>query len=153
MNLKSIPLLTIGEVAKRSGVAASALRFYEEKGLIFSIREPGARRRFHRATLRRVAFIVFAQKIGLSLEQVKAELATLPRGRAPTEADWERISKTWKAALAERITELRRMEDGLTTCIGCGCLSLAKCQFVNPADRFAALGPGPRMWIARKVKK
>jgi len=139
--------MTIGEIAKRSGVAASALRFYEERGLIHSIREPGAHRRFHRGALRRIAFIVFAQKIGLSLDQVAAELGKLPPGRAPGRADWERISKSWKAALADRIAELRKLEAGLGECIGCGCLSLEKCQLANPADRLGKGGPGPRLWI------
>lgn len=144
-----MPLLTIGQVAKRSGVAASALRFYEDRGLIRSIREPGAQRRYPRPTLRRVAFIVFAQKLGMSLDQIAAELATIPPGRAPTNEDWQRITKSWKAALAARIAELRRLEAGLTECIGCGCLSLAKCQLANPADRLGTQGPGPRLWIGR----
>ena len=145
-------LLTIGQVAKRSGVAASALRFYEERGLIRSIREPGAQRRYPRPTLRRVAFIVFAQRLGMSLDQIAAELATMPPGRAPSPEDWQRITKTWKAALAERIAELERLQAGLTECIGCGCLSLAKCHLANPADRLGKQGPGPRLWIGRGRK-
>lgn len=142
--------MTIGEVAKRSGVAASALRFYEDRGLIGSIREPGAHRRYHRGVLRRIAFIVFAQKIGLTLDDIAAELARLPPGRAPARADWARISRAWQAALAEKIAELRRLEAGLGECIGCGCLSLDKCHLVNPADRLGKGGPGPRLWIGRK---
>ncbi len=143
------PTLTIGEVVKRSGVAASALRFYEDRGLIHSLREGTGHRRYMRGVLRRIAFIVFAQKLGLSLDDIAAELATLPPDRAPSRADWLRISKTWEAALDARIEELQRLKAGLGECIGCGCLSLEKCHLANPADRLGRGGPGPRLWIGR----
>ena len=143
-------LITISEVARRSGVAASALRFYEERGLIKSERAGSGHRRFQRAVLRRIAFIVFAQRIGLSLEEIGAELAKLPPNRAPTGRDWSRLSGTWTARIEERIAELERLKAGLTTCIGCGCLSLDKCYLSNPGDRAASLGPGPRYWIGDK---
>jgi MerR family redox-sensitive transcriptional activator SoxR len=139
--------LTIGEVSRRSGVAASALRFYEERGLIGSERASSGHRRYPRAVLRRIAFIVFAQKVGLTLEQIGAELATLPRHRAPTRRDWSRLSRGWTARIEERIAELERLKAGLTECIGCGCLSLERCKLSNPGDRAARLGPGPRYWV------
>lgn len=139
--------MTISEVARRSGVAASALRFYEERGLIRSQRAGSGHRRFQRAVLRRIAFIVFAQRVGLSLDEIGAELAKLPTNRAPTGRDWSRLSSTWTARIDEKIAELERLKAGLTTCIGCGCLSLDRCRLSNPADRAARLGPGPRYWI------
>ena len=139
--------ITISEVARRSGVAASALRFYEQLGLIKSERAGSGHRRFQRAVLRRIAFIVFAQRIGLSLEEIGAELAKLPPNRAPTGSDWSRLSGTWKARIDERIAELERLKAGLTTCIGCGCLSLGKCSLSNPGDHAARFGPGPRFWL------
>jgi MerR family redox-sensitive transcriptional activator SoxR len=145
-------LLTIQEIARRSGVAASALRFYEERGLIRSERSGAGHRRFPRAALRRIAFIVFAQRIGLSLEEIGAELAKLPAQRVPTGRDWSRLSRGWTSRIDERIAELERLKAGLTECIGCGCLSLGRCQFANPADRAARLGPGPRYWIGEKPK-
>jgi MerR family transcriptional regulator, redox-sensitive transcriptional activator SoxR len=140
-------VLTIGEVAVRSGVAASALRFYEEQGLIASERNDSGHRRYPRRVLRRVAFIVFAQKVGLSLEEIRRELATLPRNRAPERADWAKLSGSWRVRIDERIAELERLRAGLTECIGCGCLSLDRCQFANPGDRAARRGAGPRYWI------
>jgi MerR family redox-sensitive transcriptional activator SoxR len=140
-------LLTIGEVAKRSGVAASALRFYEDRGLIASERVGSGHRRYPRPVLRRIAFIVFAQRIGLTLDEIGAELAKLPGGRTPTRRDWSRLSRTWTRRIDERITELERLRAGLTECIGCGCLSLDRCQFANPGDRASTAGPGPRYWI------
>ncbi len=140
-------VLTIGEVAKRSGVAASALRYYEERGLLLSFREPGKQRRYPRAVLRTIAFIVFAQRIGLSLDDIRAELAKLPGGKPPSRADWHRISKTWQATIDTRIAELQRLRGSLTDCIGCGCLSLDKCHLTNPADRIAKNGAGARFWI------
>jgi len=139
--------LMIGEIARRSGVAASALRFYEDKGLIASERADGGQRRFPRHVLRRIAFIVFAQRIGLSLDEIAAELAKLPRNRAPTGRDWERLSATWTSRIDARIAELERLRAGLTQCIGCGCLSLDRCQLSNPGDRAARLGPGARYWL------
>ena len=137
-------LLTIQEIARRSGVAASALRFYEERGLIRSERSGVGHRRFPREVLRRIAFIVFAQRIGLSLDEVGEELAKLPAQRAPTGKDWSRLSRGWTARIEERIAELERLKAGLTECIGCGCLSLKQCQLANPADSAGRLGPGPR---------
>jgi MerR family transcriptional regulator, redox-sensitive transcriptional activator SoxR len=140
-------LLTIGEVARRSGVAASALRFYEERGLIASERAGSGHRRYPRAVLRRIAFIVFAQRIGLTLEEIGAELAKLPGDRAPTRRDWARLSSGWGARIDDRIAELQRLKVGLTECIGCGCLSLDRCRLANPDDRAANFGPGPRFWV------
>jgi MerR family redox-sensitive transcriptional activator SoxR len=145
--LKSSELLTIGEVARRSGVAASALRFYEQRGLIASERAGSGHRRYPRSVLRRVAFIVFAQRIGLTLDEIGTELAKLPPDRAPTRRDWSRLSSGWSARIDDRIAELQRLKAGLTECIGCGCLSLERCQLSNPRDRAASLGPGPRYWI------
>ncbi|SJZ41668.1 MerR family transcriptional regulator, redox-sensitive transcriptional activator SoxR [Enhydrobacter aerosaccus] len=140
-------LLTIGEVAKRSGVAASALRYYEECGLIASEGRTGSgHRRYARSVLRRLAFIVFAQRIGLSLEQIGTELAKLPDGRIPKARDWARLSRPWTDQIDRRIAELQRLREGLTRCIGCGCLSLEHCAMVNRGDRAATLGPGPLYW-------
>ena len=139
--------LTIGEVSRRSGVAASALRFYEDRGLITSERAGSGHRRYPRAVLRRIAFIVFAQRVGLSLEEISQELAKLPPHRAPNRRDWSRLSGKWTTRIDDRIAELQRLKAGLTECIGCGCLSLDKCKLANPQDRAAGLGPGPRYWI------
>jgi MerR family transcriptional regulator, redox-sensitive transcriptional activator SoxR len=139
--------LTIGEVARRSGVATSALRFYEERGLIRSERTSARHRRSPRAVIRRVAFVVFAQRIGLTLEEVADELAKLPENRVPRRSDWAKLSGSWTARIDERIAELERLRAGLTECIGCGCLSLARCQLANPGDRAARQGPGPRYWV------
>jgi MerR family transcriptional regulator, redox-sensitive transcriptional activator SoxR len=140
-------LLTIGDISRRSGVASSALRFYEERGLIASERTGSGHRRYRRPVLRRIAFIVFAQRVGLSLEEIAAELAQLPPDRAPTRRDWSRLSSKWSARIDERIAELERLKLGLTECIGCGCLSLDRCKLANPKDRAALRGPGPRYWI------
>ena len=140
-------LLTIGEAAERSGVAASALRFYEERGLISSERAGSGHRRYRRPVLRRIAFIVFAQRVGLTLEEIGTELAKLPPDRAPTRRDWSRLSSGWTSRIDQRIAELQRLKAGLTECIGCGCLSLDRCRLANPGDRAATLGPGPRYWI------
>jgi MerR family transcriptional regulator, redox-sensitive transcriptional activator SoxR len=140
-------LLTIGEVSRRSGVAASALRFYEQRGLIRAERAGSGHRRFPRPVLRRISFIVFAQRIGLTLEEIGDELAKLPPDRAPTRRDWSRLSSTWTSRIDQRIGELERLKAGLTECIGCGCLSLERCRLANPDDRAAGLGPGPRYWI------
>ena len=141
-------LLTIGDVARRSGVAASALRFYEERGLIRSERAGSGHRRFPRPTLRRVAFIVFAQRIGLTLDEIGEELAKLPPDRAPSRREWSKLSSTWTAHIDVRIAELERLKLGLTECIGCGCLSLDRCRLANPGDRAGRAGAGPRYWIA-----
>jgi MerR family redox-sensitive transcriptional activator SoxR len=139
--------LPIGDVAKRSGVAASALRFYEERGLISSERHGSGHRRYPRAVLRRIAFIVFAQRIGLTLDEIAAELAKLPPDRVPNRRDWSKLSAGWTDRIDERIAELQRLRAGLTECIGCGCLSLERCRLANPGDRAAGMGPGPRYWI------
>ena len=139
--------LTIGKVSQRSGVAVSALRYYEERGLITSDRAGSRHRRYPRAVLRRIAFIVFAQRIGLTLDEIGTELAKLPADRAPNRRDWSRLSAGWSARIDERIAELERLKVGLTECIGCGCLSLERCQLANPGDRAARRGPGPRYWV------
>ena len=143
-------VLSIGEVASRSGVATSALRFYEEQGLIRSERNDAGHRRYPRAVIRRVAFIVFAQKIGLSLEEIRTELDRLPHNRVPERGDWAKLSSGWTKRIRERIAELERMEAGLTECIGCGCLSLDRCRLSNPGDRASRHGPGPRAWVSPK---
>jgi len=144
-------LLTISEISRRSGVASSALRFYEQRGLITSERAGSGHRRFPRAALRRIAFIVFAQRIGLTLEEIGAELAKLPPHNVPTRRDWSRLSATWSSRIDERIAELERLKLGLTECIGCGCLSLGRCQLANPEDRAARFGSGPRYWIGDRA--
>ena len=143
------PLLTISETARRSGVAASALRYYEERGLISAAEREGAghHRRYPRPVLRRIAFIVFAQRVGLSLEEIAAELAKLPPHQAPKRRDWSRLSAAWSGRIDERIAELERLKAGLTECIGCGCLSLGRCKLSNPDDGAARLGAGPRYWL------
>jgi MerR family redox-sensitive transcriptional activator SoxR len=140
-------LLTIGEIAERSGVAASALRFYEDRGLIAAERAPSGHRRYPRSVLRRVAFVVFAQRVGLTLVEIRAELDRLPEGRIPNRRDWSRLSRSWSARIDARIAELERLRAGLAECIGCGCLSLDRCALANPGDRAGAAGPGPRYWI------
>jgi MerR family transcriptional regulator, redox-sensitive transcriptional activator SoxR len=140
-------LLAIGEVARRSGVASSALRFYGQRGLIASRRSGSGHRRYARPVLRRIAFIVFAQRIGLTLEEIGAELAKLPATQAPTRRDWSRLSTAWTSRIDERIAELERLKAGLTECIGCGCLSLDRCRLANPDDRAGRLGPGARYWL------
>jgi MerR family transcriptional regulator, redox-sensitive transcriptional activator SoxR len=140
-------VLTIGEVARRSGVASSALRFYEERGLIASVRAGSGHRRYPRSVLRRIAFIVFAQRIGLTLEEIGAELIKLPADRSPTRQDWARLSGEWTKRVDQMIAQLQRLRDGLTQCIGCGCLSIDKCRWANPADQAGRRGPGPRYWL------
>ncbi len=142
------PTLLIGEVVRRSGVAASALRFYEGRGLIASERSGSGHRRYPRSVLRRIAFIVFAQRIGLTLEEIGAALARLPTDRIPTRGDWALLSGEWTKRIDRRIAELRRLRAGLTQCIGCGCLSIDRCRLANPADRAGRRGAGPRYWLA-----
>ena len=135
-------LLTIGQLAERSGVAPSAIRFYEARGLITSERTSGNQRRYPQSTLRRVAFVRSAQRVGLSLEEVADALATLPDGRTPTKADWHRLSRAWRPRLDAQIRRLELLRDRLDGCIGCGCLSLRSCTLVNPGDTLADEGPG-----------
>jgi MerR family redox-sensitive transcriptional activator SoxR len=139
--------LTIGELAARSGLASSALRYYEEQGLITSERTSGGQRRYLRSTLRRVAFVRAAQRVGLSLDEIRSALASLPEGRTPNRADWERLSRGWRPLLEARIAELEQLRDELTSCIGCGCLSLRRCSLYNPGDRAAAWGSGARFLL------
>lgn len=136
--------LTIGEVSRRSGVAASALRFYEDAGLLTSTRGSGGARSYPRSALRRVAVIQAAKAVGMPLADLKAALDALPAGRTPTKADWARLSRLWRSRLDQRIDELQRLRDGLTSCIGCGCLSLRSCALLNPADALGNDGPGAR---------
>lgn len=139
--------LTIGELAARSGVAPSALRFYEARGLIRSERTAGGQRRYPRPMLRRVAFVRAAQRVGLSLDEIGAALTTLPHDRTATRADWERLSRSWHGHLTSRIAELVRLETSLTGCIQCGCLSLRRCALFNPQDRAAQRGAGARLLV------
>ncbi len=142
----TVPTLSIGEMVERSGVAHSALRFYEAEGLLHTERTDGGQRRYHRDQLRRVAFIRIAQQVGLSLDAIRDALGDLPEQRTPTARDWAKLSRTWRPMLDDRIAELERMRDQLDSCIGCGCLSLQSCGLYNQADEAAELGPGPR-WI------
>lgn len=128
-------------------MATSALRFYEEHGLIRSERNDSGHRRYPRAVIRRVAFIVFAQRIGLSLDEIRTELSRLPQNRVPERSDWAKLSSGWTARIQRRIAELERLQAGLAECIGCGCLSLDRCQLANPGDRAARRGSGPRYWL------
>ncbi len=137
-------LLTIGEVAERSGVSATTLRFYEKEHLITSRRSAGNQRRFARDVLRRIAFIRVAQRIGLSLQEIRDALATLPDRRTPTKSDWQRLSRSWRPRLDDEIARLTRLRDELSECIGCGCLTFRACALYNPADAAAVLGAGPR---------
>ena len=140
--------LTIGDFAVRSGVAPSALRYYEKEGLIRSTRTTGNQRRYHRSELRRVAFIRIAQQVGVSLDEIREALASLPENRTPTKADWSRLSARWRRRLDERIALMERLRDQLTGCIGCGCLSMQRCMLINPRDRLAEHGSGPRTLLA-----
>lgn len=137
-------MLSIGAVSERTGVAASALRFYEAEGLISAERSPGGQRIYARATIRRISFIRAAQQVGLSLEEIAEALSTLPRRRTPTEGDWARLAAEWRPRLDAQIAVLERLRDRLDGCIGCGCLSLRHCRLLNPDDEAAAAGPGPR---------
>jgi MerR family transcriptional regulator, redox-sensitive transcriptional activator SoxR len=141
-----VDLLSIGEVADRTGVAPSALRFYEAKGLITSDRSDGNQRRFHRDMLRRISFIKVAQNVGLSLDDIAAALGTLPNNRTPNKEDWARLSRQWGPVLDHQIDVLQRLRAKLDGCIGCGCLSLKTCHLYNPDDIAADYGPGPR-WV------
>ncbi len=137
-------LMTVGELSRRSGLAPSALRFYERQGLLTATRTSGGQRRYERHVLRRLAFIRAATAVGLSLDDVAQALASLPDSRTPTKADWSAISRRWRSRLDEEIEALVALRDGLESCIGCGCLSLRRCRISNPRDRIGALGPGAR---------
>ena len=141
------PTLTIGDVSRRTGVAASALRFYEDSGLIHAERTAGGQRRYRRDVIRRVSFIRVAQQVGLGLDEIRAYMSTLPDRRTPDRSDWERVAASWRPRLDEQIALLERLRDRLSGCIGCGCLSLDVCPLVNPADRLAAEGTGPRLLL------
>ena len=136
--------ITIGQLAARTGVAVSAMRFYEDKRLIQSLRTSGNQRRFLRSDIRRVSFILIAQKLGLALVEIEGQLAKLPQGRAPTLSDWQQISRRMRFEIDQRIMLLTRTRNQLDQCIGCGCLSLQKCQLYNKDDRMGAKGAGPR---------
>jgi MerR family transcriptional regulator, redox-sensitive transcriptional activator SoxR len=144
--------LTIGELSYRSGVAASALRFYESVGLVEATRTSGNQRRYPRHMLRRVAFIRAAQRVGLSLEEIQSALSGLPDGRTPTKSDWERVSRAWTARIDHQIADLERLKTKLTGCIGCGCLSLRTCSLSNPDDVEGTRGPGPA-WLATQENR
>lgn len=143
-------VLTMQQMVKRSGVEASALRYYESLGLIIAERSAGGQRRFPRSMLRRVAFIVFAQRVGLSLDEIGHELSSLPTGRIPKGEDWAKLSGSWNRRIDEKIDELQRLKAGLGDCISCGCLSLDQCALSNPDDRAGRLGPGPRYWLGQR---
>jgi len=145
-------LLTIGELSQRSGAAPSALRFYERLGLIHATRTGGNQRRFERAALRRVAFVLAARHLGVPLEDIRRALATLPSDRTPKAVDWGRLSARWRTQLDGRIVELQSLRDKLTSCIGCGCLSLQRCKLLNNDDEVAARGAGPRILYPEGVR-
>lgn len=146
------PLLSIGELARRTGLSVSAIRFYEERGLVSAARTVGNQRRFLRADIRRLSFALIAQRLGLTLAEIETELATLPKGRPPTLHDWQKISRRIQGALAGRIAMLEALRDRLDGCIGCGCLSLDRCALYNPGDRAARAGPGPRFLIGDRAE-
>ena len=145
-------LIPIGEMARRTGQSVSAIRFYEDKGLLEPIRTSGNQRRFLRSDIRRVSFILIAQKLGLSLAQIQWVMRDLPHGRTPTAKDWRRISKAIRASIDARIAALERTRDRLDGCIGCGCLSLEKCAIYNPDDKLGADGPGPRQILTEALE-
>lgn len=141
--------LAPGDVARRAGVAVSALHFYEREGLITSVRTVGNQRRYHRDVLRRIAFVRVSQGVGISLADIRSALATLPEGRTPTKADWARLSRSWRATLDERISRLEKLRDTLDDCIGCGCLSMQSCRLANPGDALSEYGDGPVRLLGR----
>jgi MerR family transcriptional regulator, redox-sensitive transcriptional activator SoxR len=145
--VSSDELLAIGRVAERTGLAVSAIRFYERQGLITAIRDHGGTRRFPRSTIRRVSFILIVQRLGYSLDDIRTHLDRLPRGRTPTERDWERLGQEFGADLDRRMQQLAQLKDRLSTCIGCGCLSLKRCALYNVEDNIGAKGPGPRFLL------
>jgi MerR family redox-sensitive transcriptional activator SoxR len=150
--MESRDLLTVGEVADRSGFAASAIRFYDKEGLITATRTSGGQRRFERSMLRRLAFIRAARNVGLTLDEIATALDTLPDSRTPTRADWARLSKDWRARLDDQIAGLMALRDSLDSCIGCGCLSLKRCAISNPSDSAAQAGPGA-VYLPRSLRR
>ena len=140
--------LSVGEVAERSGVAVSALHFYEREGLITSRRTAGNQRRFRREVLRRLSLIRIAQRVGIPLAEIREALDSLPGGRTPTRADWQELSERWRADLDDRIHRLQQLRDDFSGCIGCGCLSIDRCGLVNPFDSLGEQGPGPRRLVS-----
>jgi MerR family redox-sensitive transcriptional activator SoxR len=151
--MKANDLLTVTEVARRSGFAASALRYYEDEMLIRAERSDGNQRRYRREVLRRLAFIRAARNIGLSLDEVRAELDLLPRNRTPTKRDWQRISRDWRSRLDDQIAALEQLRDGLDSCIGCGCLSLQRCQISNPGDTVATSAPAGAAYLRATLRR
>ncbi len=147
------PLLTIGELARRTGLSVSAIRFYEARGLVSAVRTGGNQRRFLRSDIRRLSFALVAQRLGLTLAEVQAELSRLPHGRAPTQADWEGISTRLRGRLDAQITMLERTRELLDGCIGCGCLSMERCALYNPNDRAARAGAGPRFLLGNRASE
>ena len=143
--MQTTDMLPIGDLAARTGLAVSAIRFYEAKGLVSALRNRGGQRRFMRSDIRRLSFIQIAQQLGFTIEEIRAQLATLPQGRTPTQKDWARISRTFRRRLDERIAAMTKMRDKLDECIGCGCLSLKRCALYNPQDRLGRQGAGPRL--------
>lgn len=144
--------LSIGDLAERTGLAVSAIRFYETKGLVAPARNTGGQRRYLRSDIRRLSFVQIAQQLGFSIEDIRSALASLPAGRTPTQKDWERISRGFRGQLDERIARLTRLRDYLDGCIGCGCLSMKKCALVNPADGLKKFGAGPRSVLGDRLK-
>lgn len=143
--------LTVGEVAERSGFAASAIRYYEAEGLVTARRTDGGQRRFRREVLRRLAFVAAAKHVGLRLDEIKQALDSLPHDRTPTAEDWNRLSLAWRDRLDEEIAAIEKLRDGLDSCIGCGCLSLERCQLSNPGDEAASRGPGAA-WLSPRLR-
>lgn len=146
-------VMTIGDLAERTGLAVSAIRFYETKELVTPARNAGGQRRYLRSDIRRLSFVQIAQQLGFSIEDIRAALATLPQGRTPTQKDWEKISRNFHGKLEERIQRMTRLRDYLEGCIGCGCLSMKKCALVNPADGLRKFGTGPRSVLGDKLKR
>jgi MerR family transcriptional regulator, redox-sensitive transcriptional activator SoxR len=148
--MNSLPTLSIGQLARRTGMSVSAIRFYEARGLVRATRGPGNQRQFARADIRRLSFALIAQQLGFSLAEIEAELSILPLGRAPTRTEWRTIAGRMRGVLAAKIAMLQRTQERLDGCIGCGCLSLASCALYNPNDRAARAGPGPRFLLGNR---
>lgn len=146
-------LLTIGEVAARTGLAVSAIRYYDDEGLVAARRTPGGKRMFLRSDIRRLSFILIAQQLGFSLEEIRTQLKQLPLERTPNKRDWEKISRGFRTHLDERIGMLERLRDRLDGCIGCGCLSLATCKLYNPEDKASQTGTGPRLVLQKTIRE